>query len=83
MIFVPETLDECIGLALREWRLREGLTMEEAATRCGASQASWSRWEAGMASVTVRQCIEGELPLASVIGRALELRQAHLAAGGG
>ena len=48
-----ETPRECLGLALRGWRLDHGLNQLAAAERLGVSQSSYSRMEAGKAPFDV------------------------------
>lgn len=38
---------QSVGLELKSWREREGLSKEAAAVRLGVSLATYVRWEAG------------------------------------
>ncbi len=77
MRLIPETWLECIGLSLREWRLERSFTTEGAAKRARVSQASWSRWETGHASVPFEALIAAGVPLDALAKRAIALAEEH------
>lgn len=74
---IPETWTDCIGLALREWRLDRGLTVEAAGRRAGVSTASWSRWEGGTAAAPFEALVAAAVPTEVVAKRAIALAEEH------
>ena len=49
--YTPETIEECIGVALREYRETEGLTQAALCSRFNLTQSTASRIEAGEAEL--------------------------------
>ena len=52
-VLIPETLMECVAVALREWRESEDVTQVRLAGLLDVSQATMSRIERGTASLAL------------------------------
>jgi len=82
MIQLPDTFPEAVGLALKEWRERKGLTQVQAADRAQVSQPAFSRFERGMVcpSLEVVHRLMGTDGAAALLRRAGKFMAARRAA---
>lgn len=77
MLLIPETWDECLGLALRRWREVRGEGQVVIAARAGVSQSAWSRWEAGTAPLKLGALADAGVSLDGLVAEARRLAAAH------
>lgn len=79
MIRLPDTFEEAVGLALKEWRARRGVTQVEAAELAGVSQPTFSRIERGLSGMDLETAytLLGTAGVGELVERAVALLAAR------